>query len=248
MEDEIKKYQDQVDQIQKEMCGDLAFRQLSRNWMEAATKAKYSYNFEWMGRPIIQYPQDILAMQEIIWEIRPDAIVETGIAHGGGCVFYASMLELLGGDGIVIGVEQHIFPEVRMKIEANPMSKRICMLEGDAVAVQTIKKVYQLLEGRQRILLALDSCHTHTHVKKELEAYAPLVQKGSYIVVFDTIVNDVDEVLYGDRPWDSVNNPKTAVAEFLQQNGRFQVDTQISDKLLISACPQGYLKCIANSK
>lgn len=242
----IEQYQQQSEQHQEEIRQDNRFHEYTREWVERSLRLGYTYNFSWMGRPIIQYPQDIVAMQELIWEVKPDLIIETGIAHGGGLVFYASMLELLGGDGQVLGIEQHIFPEIRAEIENHRMFRRITMFEGNSIARETVEKVNEFARGKKRILVALDSNHTHEHVLAELELYSPLVTKGSYLVVFDTVVNEVDELLYADRPWGADSNPRTAVRAFLKKNNRFKVDECISDKLQITCCPGGYLKCVAD--
>lgn len=184
-------------------------------------------------------------MQELIWSVKPDLIIETGIAHGGGLVFYASMLELIGGDGQVLGIEQHIFPEIRAEIEHHRMCRRIAMLEGNSVSKDIIEKVSEIARGKERVLVALDSNHTHEHVLAELELYSPFVTKDSYLVVFDTMVNEVDEAHYANRPWGADNNPGTAVEAFLAKNSRFEADESVSSKLQISSCPGGYLKCIA---
>lgn len=242
----IEEYQQQVQQHQEEIRKDTQFHQLSKSWMDRSVGCGYSYNFTWMGRPIIQYPQDLIAMQELIWRIQPDLIIETGIAHGGGLAFYASMLELIGGDGEALGIEQHIFPEIRREIESHKLFRRMTMLEGNSVSDEIMKKVAEFARGKERIMVALDSNHTHEHVLSELNLYSPLVTKGSYLVVFDTMVNEVDEAHYANRPWGADNNPGTAVAEFLSKNARFKADMSISSKLQISACPGGYLKCVAD--
>lgn len=243
--DIIEQYRRQSEEHRREIEEDARFHQLSRDWVDRSVGVGYCYNFSWMGCPIIQYPQDMAAMQELIWEVRPDVIIETGIAHGGGVVFYASMLELLGGEGRVLGIEQHIFPEIRAKLERHPMYKRITMLEGNSVSEEIIGKVAAFVRGGSRVMVALDSNHTHEHVLAELERYSPFVTKGSYLVVFDTLVNEVDEAHYLNRPWDSGNNPKTAVDAFLKVNTRFVVDHAISSKLQISSCPGGYLRCVS---
>lgn len=242
----IEDYQQQVQQHQEEIRKDTQFHQLSKSWMDRSVGCGYSYNFTWMGRPIIQYPQDLIAMQELIWSIQPDLIIETGIAHGGGLAFYASMLELIGGDGEVLGIEQHIFPEIRKEIESHKLFRRMTMLEGNSVSDEIMKKVAEFARGKERIMVALDSNHTHEHVLSELDLYSPFVTKGSYLVVFDTMVNEVDETHYANRPWGADNNPGTAVEEFLSKNPRFEADMSISSKLQISACPGGYLKCVAD--
>ena len=215
-------------------------------FMKASLAPKYSYNFSWLGRPIIQYPQDIIAMQEIIWEVKPDLIIETGIAHGGSLIFSAAMLELVaactGIEGEVIGIDIDIRPHNRKAIEAHPMSKRISMIEGSSVAPEIIAQVVEKAKSKKRVLVCLDSNHTHEHVLAELNAYAPLTTMGSYCVVFDTVVEDVPKELAGDRPWGPGNNPKTAVFQYLKDHPEFEINKRIDYKLLISVAPDGYLK------
>lgn len=220
---------------------DKSLKDVSMSFRNATINAKYSYNFTWMGRPIIQYPQDIIAMQEIIWQVRPDLIIETGIAHGGSTIFYASMLELLGGDGHVVGIDIDIRKHNRAEIERHLMSKRIIMIEGSSTDGKTVEEVRQMAGGK-RVLVCLDSNHTHEHVLRELELYAPLVSVGSYCVVFDTIIEDMPKGTYSDRPWDVGNNPKTAVQAYLKEHSEFMVDEEIESKLLITVAPGGYLK------
>ncbi len=208
-----------------------------------SNKAQYSYNFKWMGRPVIQYPQDVLAMQELIWEVKPDLIIETGIAHGGSLIFYASMLELVG-HGEVLGIDIDIREHNRIEIEKHPMFKRITMIEGSSIDNTIVEKVKVFAAEKQKILVVLDSNHTHDHVLAELEAYSPLVSVNSYLVVFDTIVEYLPSgYLPGHkRPWGIGNNPLTAVREFLKNNNDFEIDKSINNKLLISVAPDGYLK------
>ncbi len=210
-----------------------------------SNKAQYSYNFKWMGRPVIQYPQDVLAMQELIWEVKPDLIIETGIAHGGSLIFYASMLELVG-HGEVLGIDIDIREHNRKELERHPMFKRITMIEGSSIDNTIIEKVRAFAAGKQKILVVLDSNHTHDHVFAELEAYSSLVSVNSYVVVFDTIVEYLpSDYLPGHkRPWGIGNNPLTAVREFLKSNKDFEIDKTINNKLLISVAPDGYLKRI----
>ena len=205
---------------------------------------KYSYNFTWLGRPIIQYPQDMIALQEIIWHVKPDLIIETGIAHGGSLILSASILELIGGNGQVLGIDIDIREHNRVEIEKHPMFKQITMIEGSSVDEKVAKQVYDFAKDKKQILVVLDSMHTHDHVLKELELYSSLVTKGSYMVVFDTIIEDMPDDFYSDRPWGKGNNPKTAVCEFLKTNDRFVVDKEIENKLLITVAPDGYLKCV----
>lgn len=209
-----------------------------------SNKAKYSYNFTWMGRPIIQYPQDMIAMQEIIWELKPDLIIETGIAHGGSLIYYASLLELIG-KGEVLGIDIDIRKHNRAEIEKSPMFKRIKMLEGSSVSAGIVGQVKEIARDRQTVLVVLDSNHSHDHVLQELQYYAPLVTPGSYIVVFDTIVEHLPEGYFNEkRPWGIGNNPLTAAREFLSVNKDFEIDTCFDNKLLISVAPMGYLKRI----
>lgn len=221
-----------------------------RNWFLLANATKYSYHFKWLGRPIIQYPQDIVAMQQLIWSIQPDLIIETGIAHGGSVIFSASMLELnavCGGsaDALVVGIDIDIRAHNRKAIEAHPMVKRITMIEGSSIAPEIIAQVKAIASGRQRVLVCLDSNHTHDHVLAELEAYAPLVSVGSYCVVFDTIIEDLPADMFPDRPWEPGNSPKTAVWKYLETHPEFAVDKEIDHKLLISVAPDGYLRRVA---
>lgn len=209
----------------------------------ASIKAQYSYNFSWMGRPIIQYPQDILAMQEIIWQLKPDLIIETGIAHGGSLIYYASILELIG-KGEVLGIDIDIREHNRVEIEAHPMFKRIKMIQGSAISQDIIDQVAAHAKGKETVLVCLDSNHTHAHVLDELKLYSPFVTKGSYLVVFDTIVENLPADCVKDRPWGIGDNPLTAVREFLQANDQFETDRSIDHKLLISVAPEGYLKRI----
>ena len=218
---------------------------------------KYSYNFTSLGRPVIQYPQDMVALQELIWKIKPDLIIETGIAHGGSLIMSASMLALLdmceaieSGTVLdpkkskrkVLGLDIDIRQHNREAIEAHPMSSRIQMIQGSSIAAEVIEQVKSVAKNYQRVLVCLDSNHTHDHVLAELEAYAPLISVGSYCIVFDTIVEDLPKSMFPDRPWGPGNNPKTAVCEYLKTHPEFEIDKSIDHKLLISAAPDGYLK------
>lgn len=235
-----KEVKNNIDQLGK----DTDLLGATRIWMREAAQYGYNYNFSWMGRPVIQLPQDMIAMQEIIWETKPDIIIETGIAHGGSLIFYASMLELLGKEGQVVGIDIDIRQHNRVEIEKHPMFKRIELIEGSSIDDNVIENVYRLAKGKKQVLVVLDSNHTHEHVLSELQAYSQLVTKGSYMVVFDTIVEYMPDYFNNDRPWGKGNNPKTAVDEFLKTNDRFEIDRSIENKLLITAAPGGYLKCI----
>ncbi|MGZ8271521.1 MAG: cephalosporin hydroxylase family protein [Methylophilus sp.] len=228
--------------------------------MKSSLLPKYSYNYLWMDRPIIQYPQDMVAMQELVWEIKPDLIIETGIAHGGSLIMNASFLAMLdycdaieSGELLdpkkpkrrVLGIDIDIREHNRVAIEAHPMANRIDMIQGSSIAKDIIQKVKDYAKSYKKILISLDSNHTHEHVLAELEAYAPLTSKGSYCVVFDSIVEDMPEEHSGDRPWGPGNNPKTAVWEYLKTHTEFEIDKSIENKLLITVAPDGYLKRIA---
>lgn len=220
--------------------------------------AKYCYNFSALGRPIIQYPQDMIAMQEIIWEVKPDLIIETGIAHGGSLIINASMLALLDmSDAInagesafnpkksrrkVLGIDIDIRSHNREAITNHSMSSRIQMIEGSSIDPVIIEKVKKISLDYKRILISLDSNHTHEHVLEELNAYAPLTSIGSYCVVFDTVIEDIPVNSFSERNWCPGNSPKTAVWEYLKTHNEFEIDKKIHNKLLITACPDGYLK------
>ena len=231
--DELIKSYETNEELQKAAT---AFNHVSNRY-------KYSYNFSWMGRPIIQCPQDMVAMQELIWDLKPDLIIETGIAHGGSLIFYASMMELVG-KGEVLGIDIDIRCHNLKEIEAHPMAKRIKMIQGSSIDEEIVEKVRQFAEGKKTIMVCLDSNHTHEHVLRELELYSGFTTIGSYCVVFDTIIEDLPKDLYDNRPWDVGNNPKTAVFEFLKIHKNFSINKEIDNKLLISCVPDGYLKRI----
>jgi cephalosporin hydroxylase len=237
---------DCADEIEK-MASDSELNAVSSAWMKCAQNKKYPYHFTWLGRPIIQYPQDIIAIQEITWRVRPDLIIETGIAHGGSLIFYSSLLEINAACGgpqgaRVLGIDIDIRQHNREAVEAHPMSRRITMLEGSSIASAIIDQVKSIASLHTNILLCLDSNHTHDHVLMELETYASLVTPKSYCIVFDTIIENMPDVMFHDRSWGKGNNPMTAVDSFLISHPEFEIDTTIVNKLLISAAPRGYLR------
>lgn len=248
MKNEVKEFENEREQRIKANGKNASFVNAANQFNIDSVKPQYSYNFSWMGRPIIQYPQDIVAMQEIIWDIKPDLIIETGIAHGGSLIYYASILELLSisglGEGSVLAVDIDIREHNRKEIEAHPMYKRIEMIQGSSTAPNIIDEIKKKAAGKKKVLVLLDSNHTHQHVLDELIAYAPLVSIGSYCVVFDTFIEDMPEDSYPNRPWGPANNPKTAVWEYLKTHPEFEIDKSIQNKLLITVCPDGYLKRI----
>lgn len=236
---------------------DIDFQQLSRQWLQKSMADKYVYNFDWLGRPIIQYPQDMWAVQDLIWRVRPDLVIETGIAHGGSLVLSASMLAMLDMcDAIeagttldprqsrrkVLGLDVDIRAHNRAAIEAHPMASRIQMIQGSSIAPEVVQQVREVAQGYGRVLVFLDSMHTHEHVLAELDAYAPLVTPGSYCVVFDTFVDDMPPGFFADRPWDVGNNPKTAVRQWLPAHPEFVVDAEMEQRLQVTVAPQGFLR------
>ena len=223
-------------------------KELRKTWeafRKEIVKIKYAYNFKWAGIPILKIPQDIIALQEIIWKVKPNLIIETGVAHGGSVIFFASMLELLErcGEieyGDVIGVEIGLYPETRETIFKHPLSKRIIIVDGSSTDKEVIRKVKELAIAK-RVLVCLDSDHTHDHVLNELRLYSPLVSVGSYIVVDDTGIEELPDYLFSNRAWGKGNNPGTAVKEFLKENSNFKIDN-LDTKLVFTGSPGGYLR------
>jgi cephalosporin hydroxylase len=258
--DSHEKLRSEVADNIRRMGEDRDLHALSLTWIKDSGPYGYTYNFSWLGIPIIQLPQDIVAMQELIWQTKPDLIVETGIAHGGSLIMSASMLVLLDYcDALesgrpwdpskprrkVVGVDIDIRAHNRAAIEAHPMANRIEMIQGSSIAPAVIALVHDRAKGYRCVLVCLDSDHTHDHVLAELKAYAPLVTTGSYCVVFDTLIEDRPEGSFPGRAWDKGNNPKTAVWEYLRTHPEFEIDKSIHSKLLITVAPDGYLKRIA---
>jgi cephalosporin hydroxylase len=228
----------------EEMDRDIGLREQAHALFLSASTYRYPYNFTWLGRPIIQLPEDIVIVQELIWRVQPDLIVETGIAHGGSLMLSASLLEMLGGDGRVVGIDREIRPHNRQAIEAHPLFKRITMIEGSSIDDTVVRQVKEEALGRERVMVLLDSSHTHAHVLRELELYTPMVRAGSYVIVFDTVVDDMPDHFFAERPWGRGDNPKTAVREFLKQTDRFELDREVEKKLLFTCCPEGFLRCV----
>jgi cephalosporin hydroxylase len=257
--DHIKQFKQEKALRVAELGLDETLNAHSLAWVRESMSRMYVYNFEWLGRPIIQFPQDIVEMQELIWRVRPDLIIETGIAHGGSLVLSASMLALLdmcdaieSGEKIdprvsqrkVLGVDIDIRDHNRAAIEAHPMASRIQMIQGSSISFEVVDQVHAIAKNYSRVMVCLDSNHTHDHVAAELKAYAPLTSVDSYCVVFDTFVEDMPEGFFPNRPWSPGNNPKTAVWEYLQSHPEFEIDKSIQNKLLITVAPDGYLKRI----
>ena len=253
----MNKFEEEVMSRIKENQSNFSLLEAAHRFMIESILPKYCYNFSVFGRPIIQYPQDILAMQELIWKIKPDLIIETGIAHGGSLILNASMLALQDMcDAIeqrvifnptvskrkVLGIDIDIRPNNRKAIEEHPMASRIQIIQGSSIDPKVIVQVKKVSQDYKRILVCLDSNHTHSHVLGELKAYAPMTSIGSYCVVFDTVVEDMPSHMFPDRPWGPGNNPKTAVREYLKNHPEFEIDKSIEYKLLITVASDGYLK------
>ncbi len=265
-------FEEEVDARIAANANNAPLRAAGRAFMEASVAAGYSYNFRWLSRPVIQYPQDIVAIQELIWKVQPDLIIEAGIAHGGSLILSASMLAMIDyceavAEGRVLdpratrrrvlGLDIDIRAHNREAIERHPLSHRIDMIEGSSIAPEIVAEVAASAKGYAKVMVFLDSNHTHEHVLAELEAYAPLTSPGSYCCVFDTMVEDLPAGSYPERPWDRGNNPKTAVHEYLrllQTTGRLaadgaplnlRIDTRVQDQLLVTVAPDGYLERIA---
>ena len=248
-------FQAQVQKNIAQLGSDHELKSKAWDWaVEASAKHNYTYNFEWAGLPIIQFPQDIVAMQEIFYRAKPDLILETGVARGGSLSFWASLLCLLDTcEGIdprnssrkVVGVDIDIRPHNRQALDEHPLRFKMELIEGSSIDPEIIQQVRGHADNSDRILVSLDSNHTHDHVLAELNAYADLVSVGSYCIVFDTAIEDLPAGSFPDRPWDVGNNPKTAVHEWLKTHPEFEIDKEIDNKLLISVAPDGYLKRVS---
>lgn len=255
----MSNFKQEVENRIRENGENVAFQKAAYHFMKESGSPMYTYNFSYLGRPIIQYPQDMLAVQELIWEIKPDLIIDIGIAHGGSLVMSASMLALLDlcdaiEDGTTLdptlsnrnalGVDIDIRDHNMEALNVHPMRSRIQMIEGSSIAPEVIKQVHEFAECYNRIMICLDSNHTHDHVLAELEAYSSLTTVGSYCIVFDTLIEDMPASMFKNREWGPGDNPKTAVWEFLKSNPEFEIDMSIQNKLLITVAPDGYLKKI----
>ena len=254
MNNKIKKFKkEKKNRIKSYKNSDL--ENYAKTFFKESIIDKYSYNFTWMNLPIIQYPQDILKLQEIIWKIKPDLVIETGVAHGGSIILSASLLRMIDYDDFIsgkkniskrksIGIDIDIRKHNLNEIKKNPYFNVIHLLEGSSISTRIKRKVYKIAKNFKKILLLLDSNHTHKHVLKELEFYTPLISKGSYCIVYDTFINDLENSLFKNKHWSKQKNPKTAVIEFLRKNKNFKIDTQINNQLLITSARDGYLKKI----
>ena len=241
---DIKNFENNRRHNISKISDDSSLRKQGVDFLVQSSLYQYSYNFDWLGLPIIQFPQDMVAIQEIIWQTKPDIIIETGVARGGSLILSASILHLLNENGKVVGVDIDIRPHNRDAIEKHPLAFRIELLQGSSIDEEIVEQVKKHIKPTDKVMVILDSNHTHEHVLKELEVYSHLVTKGCYLVVMDTVIADMPDDYFPDRPWGAGDNPKTAVHEFLKATDRFEIDESIHNKLLITVAPDGYLKCI----
>ncbi len=223
------------------MAADPRKAELHRDVLGFMARHRYAYNFTWFGRPIIQLPSDIMAMQMLLLHHQPDLIIETGVAHGGSLIMYASMMELVG-KGRVLGIDIDIRKHNREAIEAHPLARRISLIQGSSTDPAVVAQAAQMAKGLKTVFVTLDSNHTDAHVFAELQAYHQLVTPGGYLIVFDTVVEDQPAQESAGRPWGPGNSPKTAVHRFLKQRGDFSIDRDLEARLLFSVAPEGYLR------
>ncbi len=228
------------------MAADPTLKASASRLFEALVAARYHYNFDWAGLPIIQFPDDILAVQELVWRIKPGAVVETGVARGGSILHYASHLALLGGDRLAVGVDIDIRPHNRARIEEHPLAGQVRLIQGSSIDPATVAEVVRVVGDRAPVMVVLDSNHTHDHVLAELRAYSPLVRAGSYLVVYDTVIEMLPAEANAGRPWGKGNSPHSAVRAFLAENNRFEIDKGLENKLMLTCCPDGFLRCVAD--
>ncbi len=255
--DPVERFKKERDASLLDFRNDAGFQNLSQDWLRESMQRRYVYNFDWMGRPIIQYPQDMVALQEIVWGTKPDVILETGIAHGGSLILSASLLAMLDyADAVergelldpakpkrrVVGIDIDIRAHNRAAMESHPMASRITMIEGSSTAQETIDRAKEAVGDAKRVMVCLDSMHTHDHVVAELDAYATLVTPGCYCLVLDSFVEDMPQGFFKDRPWDVGNNPKTALHSWLQDHPDFTIDRDMATKLQVTVAPDGFLR------
>ncbi len=223
------------------MAEDSALKDAARDLLVRADRHNYSYQWSWLGLPIIQLPGDIVATQEVVWAARPTLIVETGVARGGSLILFASLMELMG-EGRVVGVDIEVRAHNRAAIEDHPLAHRIALIEGSSIEPETVAAVRGRIAAEDRVMVVLDSNHSHDHVLAELRLYAPLVTPGQYLIVADTVVEDIPVQAHRPRPWGPGDNPKTALDAYLAECDRFERDEYLDAKLLDTANPGGYLR------
>lgn len=247
----MSQFSDEIYDRLQDYLNDISLQALASKVLDQMNYKKYAYNFHWLGRPIIQIPQDTVTFQEMIWEVKPDCIIETGIAHGGSLIFSASMLAIMEScslieNPIVVGIDIDIRPHNRSEIEKHPLSKYIHLFEGSSVDNEIVRKVQQIADKHQRVMVFLDSNHTHSHVHQELIAYAPMVTRQSFCVVLDTGIEDIDPSAVAEgRPWCKGNSPKSALNQFLSEDHRFMLDNYYHQKAILTSCPGGIVRRIS---
>ena len=256
--DPITLFENECSEESYKQARDKSFVKLSDSWLNKSWRHKYTYHFKWMDRPIIQMPQDILALQEIIWKVKPDLIIETGIAHGGSICLSASLLALLEMEDNynktdlnkikrnrkVVGIDVDIRKHNKEKLNNHFLSEKMVMIEASSVDLKTFEKVKKISRDYSNILVILDSNHTDEHVLKELNLYVSLVSQNTYCIVFDTIIEKMDDAFSKDRPWSKKNSPKSAIEKFLKANESFEIDHSVDARLMLSMAPGGFLKKI----
>jgi cephalosporin hydroxylase len=226
----------------KKMAADRKLKKEALSLLVKADQYNWIHQTTWLGQPILQFPQDMFALQEIIYRTRPEYIVEVGVAWGGSLLFYSSLMEVVGGKKI-IGIDVYIPPDLKKRLNSyGRLSRRLVLINGSSVEQDTIAKIKKLIGNSKKVLVILDSYHTHEHVLKELRLYSPFISKGNYLICGDTVVEDIPVQKHRPRPWGPGNNPKTAVKQFLKENSSFRVDPQIENKLLLTCDPGGYLR------
>lgn len=238
---------EEFEELRKEsaqgMAGDHQLQKKALEVLVAADQHRWIHQTTWLGEPILNLPQDMFALQEIIFRTRPKYIIEIGVAWGGALLFFSTLMEVLGGTKI-IGIDLYIPEDLKQRLSSfGRLSERIELINGSSVDASTVAQIRSMIGDCKDVMVILDSYHTHDHVLRELAAYSPFVGKGNYLVCCDTIVEDIPEQEHRTREWGPGNNPKTAVRQFLQENQRFQVDHALENKLLFTCNPSGYLVC-----
>lgn len=239
--DDRQEFQEEKRRHAAEMAADAPLLDAATSLYAGADRHNWSYQWTWLGLPIIQVPTDIVASQELVWATRPQLVIETGVARGGSLIFWASMLELLG-EGTVLGIDIDIRAHNREAIETHPLARRVSLFQGSSIGDEAVAVATEAAAGLDRVMVVLDSNHTHEHVLAELELYGPLVSPGQYLVVSDTIVEHIPAQEHRPRPWGPGDNPATAVDAFLGSHPEFSRDEELTSKLLITSSPGGYLR------
>lgn len=215
---------------------------INLEWLRQAAPHGHLYQHRWLGERFFHLPGDMIALQEILTVVRPRLVIHTGIAAGGGPIFLASILELLGGDGTVVAIDPAPRAEGREAIMGHRLARRIEIVEGSPFEPCVVERLQALASERSPVIVVLDLIHTQAHVEQELEQLGPLVSPGSYMVVLDTVMEDLPAEMFEGRPYGKGNNPGTAVAAFLRRDDRFEVDYTFEDRVLLTLAPGGFLR------